>query len=226
MAHLILLEDEPILREELAEFLSSKGHLVDATGLLAEFFERFQPARHSIAIIDLGLPDGDGLDLVAHLRRRSLNLGIVILTARSTTPDKVKGLVTGADHYLPKTADLDELAAVVSALARRLEKGGVRMNWILDCAHKQLIPPGLPALDLSAQDYTVLKAIIDGTGRPVSKKSIVAALGEDYLAYDLRRIDTQMSRLRRRSLEQAGCELPLKTLRNEGYEFWEPVEVR
>lgn len=226
MACLILLEDEPILCNELTEFLADQGHRVDTVSTLAEFGQCFDPARHSIAIVDLGLPDGEGLDLVAQLRARSLNLGIIILTARSSTRDKVKGLNQGADHYLPKTADLAELAAVVSSLARRLESGGVAPHWVLDCSRKRLIPPGLPAVELSAQDFMVIKAVIEGRGTTISKKDIVLALGEDYLNYDLRRIDTQMNRLRRRTLEASGTELPLKTLRNEGYEFCAPVEVR
>lgn len=225
MANLILLEDEPILRDELADFLAGQGHQIDAAASLAEFAQCFDPARHSIAIVDLGLPDGDGLDLVAHLRARSLKLGIVILTARSGTRDKVAGLNVGADHYLPKTADLDELAAVVASLARRLEQGGVSSHWVLDCTHKRLIPPGLPAIDLSAQDFVVIKAVIDGAGNPVSKKDIVTALGDDFINYDMRRIDTQMNRLRRRTEEATGSELPLKTLRNEGYQFCAPVAV-
>ena len=200
MANLILLEDEPVLREELADFLSAQGHVVDSCGSLAEFAGSFDPARHSIALVDLGLPDGDGLDLVAQLRQRSLNLGIIILTARSGTRDKVTGLSQGADHYLSKTADLAELAAVVAALARRLESGGMAPHWVLDCARKRLIPPGLPAVELSAQDFAVAKAVIDGRGSAVSKKAIIEALGENFLDYDLRRIDTQMNR---RLLSQA-----------------------
>ena len=79
--------------------------------------------------------------------------------------------------------------------------------------------PGLPPIELSAHDCTVLKAIFDGQGQSVSKKTIVAALGEDFLSYDVRRLDTQINRLRRKVLEATGADLPLKTLRNEGYQF-------
>jgi DNA-binding response OmpR family regulator len=226
MTNLILLEDEPILRDELAEFFSDQGHCVDAVCNLGEFNQCFDPAHHSIALVDLGLPDGDGLELVAHLRARSLNLGIIILTARVDTPNKVLGLGTGADHYLPKSADLDELAAVVLALAHRLERGGVNTHWILDSSTKRLIPPGRLGLELSAQDFVVLRAIITSQRLAVSKKDIVRALGANFLDYDTRRIDTQINRLRRKTLELSGCELPLKTLRNAGYQFCAPVTLR
>ena len=226
LAHILLLEDERILREDLSEFLASCGHSVQAVGSIAEFERGFVPGRHLIAILDLGLPDGDGMDVIARLRRDNLRLGIIVLTARISTQDKVAGLQSGADHYLTKTTDMDILAATVDSLARRLDLGGVSGDWALDGDKKQLIAPGLPPIELSAHDYTVLKAIFDGQGQSVSKKTIVAALGEDFLSYDLRRLDTQINRLRRKVLEATGADLPLKTLRNEGYQFCGSVAPR
>ena len=226
MAQIILLEDERILREDLTEFLASLGHSVQAVGSIAEFERAFVPGRHLIAILDLGLPDGDGMDVIERLRRDNLRLGILVLTARISTQAKVAGLQSGADHYLTKTTDMDILAATVDSMVRRLDLGGVSADWVLDAGKKQLIAPGLPPIELSAQDYTVLKAIFDGQGLSVSKKSIVAALGEDFLSYDLRRLDTQINRLRRKVLEATGTDLPLKTLRNEGYQFYGAVAPR
>jgi DNA-binding response OmpR family regulator len=188
VTHIILLEDERLLREDLTEFLVKQGHAVQAVGSIAEFESGFVPGRHLIAILDLGLPDGDGMDVIGRLRRDNLRLGIIVLTARMAIRDKVAGLQSGADHYLTKTTDMDILAATVDALARRLDLGGVSGDWVLDGDQKQLVAPGLPPIELSAQDYTVLKAIFDGQGQSVSKKTIVAALGEDFLSYDLRRL--------------------------------------
>ena len=226
VTHIILLEDERILREDLTEFLASQGHSVQAAGSIAEFERDFVPGRHLIAILDLGLPDGDGMKVIERLRRDNLRLGIIVLTARISIGDKVAGLQSGADHYLSKTTDMDVLAATVDALARRLDLGGISGDWVLDGDRKQLIAPGLPPIELSAHDYTVLRAIFDGQGQSVSKKTIVAALGEDYLSYDLRRLDTQINRLRRKVVEATGTDLPLKTLRNEGYQFCGPVAPR
>lgn len=225
MADIILLEDERILRRELADFLTHNGHIVTAAGSLAEFERCFQPERHAIAIIDIGLPDGNGLDLVRQLRAQKMNLGIIILTARSSMPDKLNGLDGGADHYLPKSTDLSELAGVVGALARRLDFGGVSLCWVLQSAGRTLIPPGLPPVDLSAQDFAVLNAIIAGNGQPVSRRTIVELLGSDYDTTDPARLDTQMRRLRRKVSESTGKDLPIKTLRNEGYLFYAPVDV-
>jgi DNA-binding response OmpR family regulator len=225
MADIILLEDERILRRELADFLAQHGHGVTVAASLAEFNQSFQPERHAIAIVDIGLPDGNGLDLIRQLRQQKMNLGIIILTARSSTPDKLNGLDCGADHYLPKSIDLAELAGVVSALVRRLEAGGLSQRWLVQSAGRKLIPPGGPPIELSAQDYSVLSLIVGGGGEPVSRRTIVEALGSDYETTDPARLDTQLRRLRRKVMEATGKELPIKTLRNEGYQFFAPAAV-
>jgi DNA-binding response OmpR family regulator len=226
MANIILLEDEPILREELVDFLEDRGHTVAAAASLAEFNGAFLPERHVIAVIDVGLPDGNGLDLVESLRAQKLNLGIIVLTARASTPDKLDGLERGADHYLSKSISLPELAGIIAALARRLDTGGLSLTWQLLSGGRKLVPPGLPAIDLSAQDFTVLKVIIEGNGQPVSRRTIVDAMGGDFDTIDPARLDTQMRRLRRKVSEAIGKELPIKTLRNEGYQFHEAALIR
>ncbi|WP_051563938.1 response regulator transcription factor [Ectopseudomonas composti] len=121
MIELILLEDEPALAQELAEFLEKSGYRVTAAGSLAAFTEGFDERRHHLAVIDLGLPDGDGLDLIHQLRSSGSTLGIVAFTARSTPDKRVTGFRQGVDHYLSKGCDLNELAAVLEALRRRLD---------------------------------------------------------------------------------------------------------
>jgi DNA-binding response OmpR family regulator len=223
MACLILLEDEPVLREELAEYLEEANHAVTTADTVGAFREVFVPGLHAIAIVDLGLPDGDGLDLIAELRAAGHRLGIIVLTARGATPDKIAGLAGGADHYLPKSVTLDELAATVGALARRL---GIQEqpHWVLSASPRQLVPPGFAPIALSGQDYTVLHALAVG-GESVTREAIVRALGEDWFHYDQRRLDTQMRRLRRKVEEACGLSLPLTTLRGVGFRFHAPIDL-
>lgn len=225
--HLILLEDEDILRHELADFLGQSGWVVDAVADLQSFRTRYVPARHRIAMIDLGLPDGDGMDLIRELRASGSPLGIVVLTARSAVSDRVMGLVDGADHYLPKTADLDEIEATLAALSRRLESAfPANPPWLLECDRRRLVPPGHAPIPLSHQDYLVLHAVMARQGDTVSRRDIVTALGEDFFDYDQRRLDTQMRRLRRKVEEAAGMDLPLNTVRNGGYCFFASVSIQ
>ncbi|BBP82404.1 DNA-binding response regulator [Pseudomonas sp. Pc102] len=225
MIDLILLEDEPILARELSEFLGESGYRVTPANSLASFAEAFDEQRHHLAVIDLGLPDGDGLDLIQQLRERGSTLGIVAFTARGSTDHRVTGFRVGADHYLAKGCDLEELTAVLEALRRRLglQRGGTR--WELELASRQLRTPNQQRLRLSHQDMLVLQCLMQRAGDIVSRREIVSALDEDYMTYDQRRLDTQIRRLRRNVEQAAGLELPLKTLRNTGYCFYEKVRI-
>jgi DNA-binding response OmpR family regulator len=223
MAHIILLEDEPILLEELTEFLETTGHSVTACSTIASFRQTFAAKDHSLAVIDLGLPDGNGLDLIAELRAQKHQLGIIVLTARSATHDKISGLFGGADHYLPKTASLQELAATIATLGRRMNVDSAP-RWRLSASPPGLIPPGFTPIALSGQDYTVLLALATG-GKCVSRETIVRALGENFIDYDQRRLDTQMRRLRRKVEEACGLQLPVTTLRGVGYHFYDDIEI-
>ncbi|BCG23996.1 response regulator transcription factor [Pseudomonas tohonis] len=225
MIDLILLEDEPILARELSEFLGESGYRVTPANSLASFAEAFDEQRHHLAVIDLGLPDGDGLDLIQQLRERGSTLGIVAFTARGSTDHRVTGFRVGADHYLAKGCDLEELTAVLEALRRRLglQRGGTR--WELELASRQLRTPNQQRLRLSHQDMLVLQCLMQRAGDIVSRREIVRALDEDYMTYDQRRLDTQIRRLRRNVEQAAGLELPLKTLRNTGYCFYEKVRI-
>lgn len=226
MYKLILLEDENVLRQELAEFMTDLGYAVDAAASLAEFHQLYSPASHHMAVLDLTLPDGDGIALIRELRGQGHRIGIVVLTARSTMPDKISGLDEGADYYLAKTADLDELAATLSALKRRLAQPAASNCWILEVGRRRLIPPGQAAIQLSQQDVTVLHTLMAAQGNIVSRQTIVQAMGEDFLHYDQRRLDTQMRRLRRKAEETLDIELPVNTARNAGYSFFAEAVIR
>ena len=219
MANLILLEDEIVLRTELADFLDEQGHCVDTAGSLDEFEKKYQPGKHLVAIVDLGLPDGEGLDLIACLRESGERIGIIVATARSGSRNKIEGLIQGADHYLCKPFDLDELAATVTALVRRLGGSGDSNCWVLDTLRCRLVPPGKAPIDLTSQSYIVFRTIVSGEGKPVSRRKIVEALGENFLHYDQRRLDTQMHQLRKQVLEASGLELPVRTARGRGYQI-------
>jgi two-component system OmpR family response regulator len=220
MSDLILLEDDPILRQELCEFLADCGFAVDAAAHLEEFHRLFEPQRHRLALLDLGLPDGDGLQLIGRLRQSGHRLGIVVLTARGGAGARIQGLDLGADHYLHKGCDLDELAATLAALQRRLDYEHAEQPWLLQLGPRRLLPAGSPPVALSQQDLLVLQCLMSHAGRAVSRQQIIEALGEDFLHYDQRRLDTQMRRLRRNVELASGQTLPVKTLRNAGYCFF------
>ncbi|CAB5710964.1 Transcriptional regulatory protein phoP [Delftia tsuruhatensis] len=226
MPDVILLEDEPVLRHELGEFLEGLGYAPQCVASLQEFERHFDARRHRLAIIDIGLPDGDGLALIQRLRQQGQQLGIIVFSARNTSADRIGGLETGADHYLGKGCDLDELEATLAALARRLGLEQRQARWLLQLGPSRLLPPSAPPVALSQQDLLVLRCLMGQAGASVSRRQIVQALGADYLDYDQRRLDTQMRRLRRKVEEACGQQLPVKTLRNSGYCFYLPAQVQ
>ncbi|MBN9366846.1 MAG: response regulator transcription factor [Comamonadaceae bacterium] len=225
MIEVILLEDEPVLRAELGEFLEQTGYAPQCVASLAEWERHFDARRHRLAVIDIGLPDGSGLALIQRLRQDGQQLGIVVFSAHNTSADRIDGLAIGADHYLGKGCDLDELEATLAALARRLGLQSSQARWRLELGPQRLQPPGVPPIALSHQDALVLQCLMRAEGRSVSRRQIVQALGGNVLDYDQRRLDTQMRRLRRKVLEESGQRLPVKTLRGSGYCFYAPAAV-
>lgn len=226
MTGLILLEDDPILRQELCEFLDDCGYTTTAAADLEAFQRLFQPQQHQLAVLDLGLPDGDGLQLIQRLRQSGHRLGILVFTARGGAAARIQGLNIGADHYLHKGCDLDELAATLSALERRLGYGVEENPWILQLGSRCLMPPGAPPAQLSRQDLLVLQCLMAQAGECVSRQQIITAIDEDFLTYDQRRLDTQIHRLRRNVERASGLPLPIKTQRNQGYCFYAQACLR
>ncbi|QLF92873.1 response regulator transcription factor [Pseudomonas sp. ABC1] len=225
MIDVILLEDEPVLRQELGEFLDEEGYRATRTASLAEFEQHFQAHRHHLAVIDIGLPDGSGLQLIQRLRQSGHPLGIVIFSAKGTTADKIGGLDIGADHYLSKGCDLEELSATLAALARRMELRQEKTLWQLEVGPRRLLTPNAVHIPLSQQDMLVLHSLMQQAGNNVSREQIVQDLGADFMHYDQRRLDSQMRRLRRKVETLSGQPLPIKTLRNSGYCFYERSRV-
>ena len=217
MTTVALLEDEADLREEIADFLGARGHRVLQAGSLAEFAPLADQAR--IAVLDVMLADGSGLDAARQLRARSRRTGIIMLSALGGLGDRISGLQGGADHYLVKPFRLLELEAVIDALLRRVGR-----EWIFEARRALLIDPAGLAIDLTDQEAVLVGLLARAGGGAVSRRQIVEALRQDWATYDLRRIDTLVSRLRARWQRKTGRELPLRTLHREGYEFAAMVE--
>lgn len=215
---ILLVEDSAELREEISAFLSRRGWSVLCAGSLQEFEALKDQA--GVAIIDIMLPDGSGFDAITRLRQCSPGAGIIALSARGGSTDVVQGLHDGADHYLVKPVKLIELEAVIVSLSRRIPT-----SWTLQRGARQLISPRGIGLQLSRNEFTLVELLAERPGSPVSRRAIVEAYGEHWLSYDQRRLDTLISRLRRRCRDTAGEDLPLKTEHGEGYSFTAPITL-
>jgi len=219
MARVFILEDEPFLRAELVDFLEEQGHHATAAGSIAEFRSAWPAGMFEIAIVDRRLPDGDGLDAVSAIRAAGGAVWVIVLTGRGEVAERVEGLGTGADHYLVKPVRLEVLAATVEALVRRIEGAPEPQRWVLDTAGYRLFPPGRGPVSLTSLEFALLRCLVQARRHPVRRKGLALAFGVNPDDFDRRRLDTEMSRLRRKVQTESGIELPVQTVQGVGYVF-------
>jgi len=215
----LVLEDEPALREHLARRLRDSGFVVDeaADGVEGEYAGLEFPL--DVAIVDLGLPGRPGLDVIRAWRTAGRSFPILILTARDRWQEKVEALQAGADDYVTKPFQFEEVAARLQALLRRsggwsqpvLRSGPVE----LDTAAQQVRVDGR-AVELTAFEYRLLEYLMLRAGQVVSKGELTEKLYEQDFERDSNVIEVFVGRLRRK-LDPEGRMHPIETLRGRGY---------
>jgi two-component system response regulator PhoP len=218
---LLLIEDDAVLRLGIQRQLEADGYRVDLAvdGEDGLFQAREYPV--DLAIVDLGLPKMNGLAVVQTLRAEGRTLPILILTARGSWQDKVKGLETGADDYLVKPFDYPELAARVKALLRRALKatsdtltfGALQIDFSAQSTQLN----GLP-LELTTFEYRVLAYLVRERARVVNKQELSDYLYPHDEDRDSNVLEVLVGRLRRK-LDPTGTLTPIETLRGRGYRF-------
>ncbi|MBP8215853.1 MAG: response regulator transcription factor [Propionivibrio sp.] len=172
---LLLVEDDPMIGASVQSGLRQEGHSVDwvRDGAAAEL--AIANGVHEMVLLDLGLPRKSGLELLASLRRKGVTMPVLVITARDSVADRVKGLDAGADDYLVKPFDLDELSARIRALMRRhggraspvIEHGPLR----LDPATHEFFLNGVPVA-LSGREFSLLHALMEQPGVPLSRAQL------------------------------------------------------
>lgn len=218
---LLLVEDEALLRHHLSTRFGEAGHVVDAVDSAEEGLFQAQHFNHDIAIIDLGLPGMGGLDLIRQLRSMGRAFPILILTARGNWQDKVEGLTSGADDYVVKPFQFEELEARLNALVRR-SSGFVQAQirtgeLVLDLNRKQVSVAGQP-VPLTAFEYRILEYLMRHHQQVVAKERLIEQLYPDDEERDPNVIEVLVGRLRRK-LEAAGEPQLIDTVRGQGYLF-------
>ena len=215
---MLLIEDDPTIAHELALRWRARGWSLTWAATLAAARQAMPvPGLFDLVLLDRGLPDGDGLSLLAELRRTDARTPVLVLTARDQISDKVQGLRQGADDYLVKPFAADELDARVEGLLRRSgQAGGQRvqfgdLHWLGDEGRALL---GGVALELSPREFEVLGLLARRAPRLLPKRVLIEALSERNLEINDTAAEVYISRLRRRL---AGSNLGIRTLRGFGY---------
>ena len=218
---IILVEDDTDLRESLLEALAIHGYPVIGVGTGLAFSREVGRRDFDVAIIDLGLPDVDGYELVEFARRNS-SAGVIVVTARGEVAERVKGYTSGADLYLTKPVEISELAAAIASIAaRRATSGPGKVDgWRLTLDSWRLIAPDGRECQLSRREFQLLAALPDSNGQPVTRDTLYQRIygrGVDVAATST--LDSLVSRLRSRFLAQHDRQLPIQTVAGSGYRF-------
>ena len=228
--HLALVEDNDDLREEILSGLEDQGYPVWGVGSAEAFYKQLLSSQADIVLVDLTLPGEDGFDLVRYLSDHCCR-GIIIVTARSDREHRMQGLLQGADHYLVKPVDIDELQVAITALWRRLQQppstaslpvtsDAVIHGWHLDSSGRSLQSGQGEQLILTEKESLFIKALLASENRVVSKEELhTAVFGKPCEHnHDVHRIEVITSRIRRKARDQ-GIELPLRVVFGRGLVF-------
>ena len=233
--HILVVDDQKEICDVVQEYLTGEGYRVstanDGTGM-----RRVLSQSHvDLVILDLMLPGEDGLTLARGLRDES-GIGIIILTGRGETVDRIIGLEMGADDYLPKPFHLRELLARVKSVLRRVQSRigeaaqGARSHaqfagWSLDLSSRELMSPGGEEVRLTTGEFDLLAAFVNNPNQVLSRDRLLdLARNREAGPFD-RTIDVQVGRLRRKLEEDPQNPSLIKTVRGSGYIFTPTVEM-
>jgi two-component system OmpR family response regulator len=225
-ARLLVVDDDPHISELLVTTLRFAGFDVTSAGSGQEALraaDEFQPA---IAILDVMLPDIDGFEVIRRLRQRGHRFAVLLLTARTGTEDKIKGLRLGGDDYVTKPFSIGEVIARLEALLRRSEGAGqvTRLRYadleIDQDAHQ--VRRGGRIVELSPTEYRLLRYLVLNAGRVVSKAQILDQVWQYDFGGDAGVVEKFVSNLRRKI--DADGEPLLQTVRGFGYALRQPPE--
>ena len=216
---LLVIEDSGACRDLLVRALRSEQIEVDSVARFSTGLRQALSSTHDVIVLDLMLPDGDGLDLCRRLRAEGVVTPVLCLTARGHVADRVEGLEAGADDYMQKPFALAELKARIRALARRrgllplarIEVGGMR----IDFTARTLIREGRE-IPLTAREWAVLEVLASKRGRVVAKAELLELIWHASGQHQSESLDVILSRLRRKLGGDAGV-CVLRTVRGEGY---------
>jgi two-component system, OmpR family, response regulator len=216
---LLLVEDNPRLRALLAEMLTSAGFGLDVAASVADLMSLARDTPYDLIVLDLGLPDGDGLDAIRSLRLFGVATPILIITARGSVDERVNGLDAGADDYLTKPFNNAELLARVRAVLRRPAAVAAQTidigNTSMDMTTLAVSCNGQP-IDLRLSERRLLLRLMRRPGNLVPKSDLETSLSDLGRDISSNAIEALVSRTRR-TLGEAGSDIVIETVRGVGY---------
>jgi DNA-binding response OmpR family regulator len=220
---ILIIEDEKELAKSIVQYLRQESYVCEVAYTASEATEKVMLYEYDCILLDITLPDGNGLKILEALKKENKLDGVIIISAKNSIEDRVKGLNLGADDYLPKPFHLSELGARVSAIIRRKRfEGNNKINiheLAIDLLGKTTSVNG-KILDLTRKEYDLLLFLISNKNRVVMKNAIAEHLsGDDAEVFDnFDFIYAHMKNLKKK-LNEVGCTDYIKTIYGLGYKF-------
>ena len=227
MASVVIIEDEQRIRELVARVLADRGHDVESTATAMEGLQAVVRVSPELVILDMGLPDLDGAELLKMIRAVS-DVPIIVATARSEDRDVIRTLDAGADDYLTKPFSVDQLEARVRAVLRRIggegRQGPLMVGDLaIDVAAREARLNGAP-MDLSPKEFDVLRFLAERSGEVVSKRELLAEVWRQPYGGSEKTVDVHISWLRKKLGESAAESKYLQTVFGVGVKLVDPDE--
>src|SRR5262245_2628684 len=230
--HIVVVEDEAAQRQLLLDYLSRQGFRVtgfESGAGLRRMVEREMPA---LVLLDVGLPGEDGFAVARWLREKSGRICIIMVTAAGDTVDRVVGLETGADDYIPKPFDPRELLARIKSVLRRAQgavapSAGPRVRMgrrVLDLEKRVLVDTDGSEETLSASEFDLLKVFAENPNRPLARDWLLETIGHREMEVFDRAMDLRITRIRRKVEKDPAHPEAIRTVRGVGYMFVPPKD--
>lgn len=227
VASVVIIEDEQRIRELVARVLADRGHDVESTATAMEGLQAVVRVSPQLVILDMGLPDLDGSELLKMIRAVS-DVPIIVATARSEDRDVIRTLDAGADDYLIKPFSVDQLEARVRAVLRRTASDGRQTpltvgELAIDVAAREARLAG-ERIDLSPKEFDVLRFLAERSGEVVSKRELLAEVWRQPYGGSEKTVDVHISWLRKKLGESAADSRYLQTVFGVGVKLVDPAE--
>jgi DNA-binding response OmpR family regulator len=230
--HIVVVEDEPAQRQLLRDYLTKQNFRVSALEGGAALRRLLQSELPDVVLLDVGLPGEDGFALARWLRERSGRVGIIMVTVAGETIDRVVGLESGADDYIPKPFEPRELLARVKSVLRRATGAvptiGSRIRMgrrVLDLERRMLCHPDNDTEEpLTASEFDLLKVLAENPNHPLNRDWLLEVTAHREMEAFDRSIDLRIARLRRKIEEDPSHPTAIRTVRGVGYMFVPPKE--
>lgn len=216
-----VVEDDEDIRNNICRFLNKSGFRAWGAASAEDFYVALLRERADLVLVDLGLPGEDGLSLVRRLAAQGIP--VVILTARGDLSSRITGLESGALQYFIKPTDLNELVAGIRSLLRRVghppHTEAVQLRWQLQVAEAILVSPNNKRIALTTRELELLGCLARTPGAVVSKSALIESMGGGDADEAFHRIESQLNRLRRKTLNETGLPLPVRAIFGRGLVF-------